>query len=179
MAHRHCSLDLASFFLCAIETRWLGVRKNCGVGLFYRNYRSLVEEIGWLVSDFISVCLETCWLVQNPWFLCPGMLLYISHLVLVYVLLSKMIYIINSRSVCLSVCLSVYLSVSCSRSRSLSVSLPDTQTQTKTQAQAQAQPQAQTQTQSHLSLKQAWHAALRLHLRINIQSDALCKRMHV
>ena len=24
---------------CALETRWLGVRKTCGIGLFYRNYR--------------------------------------------------------------------------------------------------------------------------------------------
>ena len=61
-----------SFFHCALETRWLGVRKTCGIGLFYRNYRPLLQETGWLVSDFISVCLETRWLGQKKWFLCPG-----------------------------------------------------------------------------------------------------------
>ena len=66
-----------SFFHCALETRWLGVRKTCGIGLFYRNYRPLLQETGWLVSDFISVCLETRWLGQKKWFLCPGTLLYI------------------------------------------------------------------------------------------------------
>ena len=44
----------SSFLLCALETRWLGVRKTCGIGLFYRNYRSLLEETGWL----------GCWLHQ-------------------------------------------------------------------------------------------------------------------
>ena len=62
-----------SFFHCALETRWLGVRKTCGIGLFYRNYRPLLQETGWLGSDFISVCLETRWLGQKPWFLCAGM----------------------------------------------------------------------------------------------------------
>jgi hypothetical protein len=65
-----------SFFHCALETRWLGVRKTCGIGLFYRNYRPLLQETGWLGSDFISVCLETRWLGQKPWFLSPGTLLY-------------------------------------------------------------------------------------------------------
>jgi len=32
---------------------------------------------GW-VADFISVCLETRWLGQKPWFLLPGMTLYHS-----------------------------------------------------------------------------------------------------
>ena len=44
----------SSFLLCALETRWLGVRKTCGIGLLYRNYRSLLEETGWL----------GCWLHQ-------------------------------------------------------------------------------------------------------------------
>jgi len=61
----------------ALETRWLGVRKTCGMGLFYRNYRPLLQETGWLVSDFISVCLETRWLGQKKWFLCPGTTLYV------------------------------------------------------------------------------------------------------
>ena len=61
-----------SFFHCALETRWLGVLKTCGIGLLYRNYRPLLQETGWLVSDFISVCLETRWLGQKKWFLCPG-----------------------------------------------------------------------------------------------------------
>ena len=65
-----------SFFHCALETRWLGVRKTCGIGLFYRNYRPLLQETGWLVSDFISVRLETRWLGQKKWFLCPGSTLY-------------------------------------------------------------------------------------------------------
>ena len=33
---------------------------------------------GW-VADFISVCLETRWLGQKPWFLLPGTLLYSSN----------------------------------------------------------------------------------------------------
>ena len=70
--------DLASFFHCALETRWLGVRKPCGIpaGLFHRNYRPLLEETGWLGADFISVCLETRWLSQKPWILFPGTTLY-------------------------------------------------------------------------------------------------------
>ena len=68
-----------SFFHCALETRWLGVRKTCGIGLFYRNYRPLLQETGWLVSDFISVCLETRWLGQKKWFLCPGTTLYVPE----------------------------------------------------------------------------------------------------
>ena len=55
----------ASFFQCTLETRWLGVRNTCGIGLFYRKYRPLLRETGWLGSDFISVCLETRWLGQN------------------------------------------------------------------------------------------------------------------
>ena len=58
------------------KTRWLGVRKTCGIGLFYRNYRPLLQETGWLGSDFISMCLETRCLGQNPWFLSPGTTLY-------------------------------------------------------------------------------------------------------
>jgi hypothetical protein len=42
-----------------IEPRWLGVRKTCGMGLFYRDYRSLLEETGWLGAGFIYVCLKT------------------------------------------------------------------------------------------------------------------------
>ena len=67
-----------SFFHCALETRWLGVLKTCGIGLFYRNYRPLLQETGWLVSDFISVCLETRWLGQKRWFLCAGTTLYLQ-----------------------------------------------------------------------------------------------------
>ena len=57
-AHRNWQIETAawiwpSFFHCALETRWLGVRKTCGKGLFYRNYRPLLQETGWLVSDFI------------------------------------------------------------------------------------------------------------------------------
>ena len=79
--HRNWQIETAawiwpSFFHCALETRWLGVRKTCGIGLFYRNYRPLLQETGWLVSDFISVCLETRWLGQKKWFLCPGTTLY-------------------------------------------------------------------------------------------------------
>ena len=79
-AHRNWQIETAawiwpSFFHCALETRWLGVRKTCGIGLFYRNYRPLLQETGWLVSDFISVCLETRWLGEKKWFLCPGTLL--------------------------------------------------------------------------------------------------------
>ena len=40
-------------------TRWLGVRKTCGIGIFFSNYRPRLEETGWLSTDFISVCLET------------------------------------------------------------------------------------------------------------------------
>jgi hypothetical protein len=68
-------MKLASFLLCALATRWLGVQKNCGIGLFYRNYRSLLEETGWLGAGFISVCLETRWLGPKPWFLFSGTLL--------------------------------------------------------------------------------------------------------
>jgi len=75
--HRNWQIETAawiwpSFFHCALETRWLGVRKTCEIGLFYRNYRPLLQETGWLVSDFISVCLETRWLGQKKWFLCLG-----------------------------------------------------------------------------------------------------------
>ena len=80
-AHRNWQIETAAwiwprFFHCALETRWLGVRKTCGIGLFYRNYRPLLQETGWLVSDFISVCLETRWLGQKKWFLSPGSTLY-------------------------------------------------------------------------------------------------------
>ena len=80
-AHRNWQIETAawiwpSFFHCALETRWLGVQKTCGIGLFYRNYRLLLQETGWLVSDFIGVCLETRWLGQKKWFLCPGTTLY-------------------------------------------------------------------------------------------------------
>ena len=34
-------------------------------------------ETGWLVSDFISVCLETRWLGQKTWCLCAEMTLYV------------------------------------------------------------------------------------------------------
>ena len=87
--HRNWQIETAawiwpSFFHCALETRWLGVRKICGISCkdasivstvsFYRNYRPLLQETGWLGSDFISVRLETRWLGQNPWpgFLCAG-----------------------------------------------------------------------------------------------------------
>ena len=79
-AHRNWQIETVawiwpSFFHCALETRWLGVRKTCGIGLFYRNYRPLLQETGWLGSDFISVCLETRWLGQKPWFLFAGLTL--------------------------------------------------------------------------------------------------------
>jgi len=65
-AHRNWQRETAawiwpSFFHCALETRWLGVQKTCGIA-FHRNYRPLLQETGRLVSDFISVCLETRWL---------------------------------------------------------------------------------------------------------------------
>ena len=37
----------------------------------------LLQETGWLGSDFFSVCLETRWLGQKPLFLSPGMTLYL------------------------------------------------------------------------------------------------------
>jgi hypothetical protein len=36
-----------------------GFWKTCGIGLFYRNYRSLVEETRWLGCWIASVCLKT------------------------------------------------------------------------------------------------------------------------
>ena len=68
--HRNWQIETAawicpSFFHCALEIRWLGVRKSCGIGLFYKNCRSLLQETGWLVSDFISVCLETRCVLRN------------------------------------------------------------------------------------------------------------------
>jgi len=53
-----------------------GFWKTCGIGLFYRNYRSLLEETRWLDCWLASVCLETHCLGQNPWFLSPGTTLY-------------------------------------------------------------------------------------------------------
>ena len=41
------------------ETLCLGVRKTCGIGLFYRNHRILLEETICLGAGFFSVCLET------------------------------------------------------------------------------------------------------------------------
>ena len=49
-----------------------GFWKTCGIGLFYRNYRSLLEETHWLDCCLASVCLETRCLGQKPWFLSPG-----------------------------------------------------------------------------------------------------------
>ena len=50
---------LASFLHYALETRWLGARKTYGIGHFYRNYMSLLEEIHWLGVWLISVRQET------------------------------------------------------------------------------------------------------------------------
>jgi hypothetical protein len=47
-AHRNTAWISASYLPLALETRWLGVRETCGVGLFYRNCRSLFSETGWL-----------------------------------------------------------------------------------------------------------------------------------
>jgi len=58
-------MDLASFFQRTLETRWLGLRKTCGIGHFYRNHMLLLEETGWLGSDFISVCLATMLVGSN------------------------------------------------------------------------------------------------------------------
>ena len=74
--HRNWHIETAawiwsSFLLCALETRWLGVRKTCGIGLFYRNYRPLLEETLWLGAGFISVCLETHWLRLKHAFYMP------------------------------------------------------------------------------------------------------------
>ena len=41
------------------KTLCLDVRKTCGVGFFYRNYRLLLEETLCLGAGFLSVCLET------------------------------------------------------------------------------------------------------------------------
>ena len=37
------------------------MRKTCGIGVFYRNYRLLLEETLCLGAGFLSVCLETPW----------------------------------------------------------------------------------------------------------------------
>jgi hypothetical protein len=53
---------LASFLHYALKTGWLGMRNlRNTIGLFYTNYRNLLEETLCLVADFISVCLETFW----------------------------------------------------------------------------------------------------------------------
>ena len=44
------------------RTPLAGFWKTCGIGLFYRNYRSLLEETRWLDCWLASVCLETRWL---------------------------------------------------------------------------------------------------------------------
>ena len=85
----------ARFFQCTLETRWLGVRRTCGIGLFYRNYRPLLEETGWLgfwlhqcsLSLSLSLSLfltsSACAQKHAGWFknrvfgfLCPGRILY-------------------------------------------------------------------------------------------------------
>ena len=64
----------------ALETRWLGVRKSSGIGLFNRNYRLLSEETRWLGFWLVSVCLETRWLSQRSCPLFAGMTLYVLRL---------------------------------------------------------------------------------------------------
>ena len=67
--NRNWEIETSDWIYCALESRWLGGRKPCGTGLFYRKYRPLLEETGWLGADYISKCLETRWLGQNLWFL--------------------------------------------------------------------------------------------------------------
>ena len=72
-------LDLASFLLCALETRWQGfgadscyLQKLGWGGSFLMVHRNNAGRLGcWL----IYVCLETRWLGQNPWFLSARMTL--------------------------------------------------------------------------------------------------------
>ena len=47
------------------------MRKTCGVGRCYRDYRSLLEETRWLGCWLLFVCLETRWPGQSPQFLSP------------------------------------------------------------------------------------------------------------
>ena len=68
----HTAWNLASFLLYVLQTYLLGMRKACGIGLLYRNYRCLLEETRWLGCWLIYVCLETRWLGQKTWFLSPG-----------------------------------------------------------------------------------------------------------
>ena len=63
--NRNWEIETSDWIYCALESRWLGGRKTCGTGLFYRKYRPLLEETGWLGADYISKCLETRWLGQN------------------------------------------------------------------------------------------------------------------
>ena len=52
-----CSLDLVSFFLCALETRSLG--GFCHRSLFVRNYRSLFKKhvLFWLAGFWLHLCV--------------------------------------------------------------------------------------------------------------------------
>jgi len=52
---------LAGFLHCTLETHWLG-------GSFLMVYRN---NAGMLGFDFISVCLETCWLGQKSGYYVP------------------------------------------------------------------------------------------------------------
>ena len=45
------------------------MRKTCGIRFLYRNYRPLLQETGWLGSDFISVCLQYVTAERKPAFL--------------------------------------------------------------------------------------------------------------
>ena len=57
------------------RSQFLGVCRNSLAGVAVSEWFTETTLAGW-VSDCISVCLETRWLGQNPWFLFPGMLLY-------------------------------------------------------------------------------------------------------
>ena len=72
---RETSLDLAQFLPLCFRNTLAGCAENLRNSFFYRNYRPLLQETGRLVSDFISVCLETRWLGQKKRFLCAGLTL--------------------------------------------------------------------------------------------------------
>ena len=58
-------MDLASLFPLTLKIRWLGVRKTCGLGLFYYNCRFLLEETGWLFFLLLQCALRNT-LTRTP-----------------------------------------------------------------------------------------------------------------
>jgi len=57
------------------RSQFLGVCRNSLAGVAVSWWFIETTLAGW-VSDSISVCLETRWLGQKPWFLLPGTTLY-------------------------------------------------------------------------------------------------------